>query len=76
MAFKKVFFATLVVYKPEFDAESRGRSVHIVFHRKVISQKNKNADAKIHLHEKSRWLLNFSSTYISNEGYRGKKLIL
>ena len=30
-----------VVYKLEFDAKSRGRSVHIEFYRKVISQKSK-----------------------------------
>ena len=32
---------TQVVCKLEFDAKSRGRSVQIRFHRKVISQKNK-----------------------------------
>ena len=40
--------AMLVVGKPEYDAKAAGRSVHIVFHRKVISQKSKNADAKLY----------------------------
>ena len=35
----------LVVYKLEFDAKAAGRSVHIGFLSKVISQK-KDADAK------------------------------
>ena len=39
----------LVVYKTEYDAKSRGRSVQIRFHRKVISQKSKkDAGAKLY----------------------------
>ena len=38
----------IVVGKKAFEAKAAGRSVHIVFHRKVISHKSKNADAKIY----------------------------
>ena len=63
-----------VVGELEFDAKSRGRSVHIRHPRKSDFSEKVKSDAKTHLHEKSRGLLYFSSTYISNEGYTGKKI--
>ena len=63
-----------VVYKLEFDAKNRGRCVHIGHPQKSDFSEKVKSDAKTHLHEKSRWLINFSSTYILNEGYTGLKI--
>ena len=38
---ERIRYRWVVVYKKAFDANSRGRSVHIGFLRKVISQKSK-----------------------------------
>ena len=57
-----------VVYKLEFDAKSRGRSVHIEFYRKVISHKRKKTSI---LNSTEKWFFRKSKKlYYINGGMK------